>query len=319
MARCRGALARLRSGLAVVAAAAIGSLALGTAAAGEATRVPGTSVRLEPPPGFVAADRFPGFAHKESQSSIQVTVVPGPIAEVRKGLTKEGLAKNGMALVSQSVAKVNEQFGLLVHVRQTANDVTFAKWILVAGDEKATVLIVASTPAPAPEPIRTALTNALLGARWDPAAPVDLFEGLPFRLVPSGTLTETKRMGPMLLLTEPGKPGVGVERAVYVAGVSSGDAPDAPLAKFAAGRATQTAATKDLENVRGVASEVAGREAYELLADAKDARSSAPVLLYQVVVRDGTGYWIVQGIVAAERAAECLPLFRRITASITSP
>lgn len=56
--------------------------------------------------------------------------------------------------------------------------------------------------------------------------------------------------------------------------------------------------------------------AYEIVADAKDAKSSALLLLYQVVVPDGKGYWLVQGIVAAERADEWLPVFRRITESI---
>lgn len=311
--------ARRRLGLATLGIALAGSLGLGAASAGEAVRVRGTSVRLEPPPDFQVAERFPGFAHEASQSSIQVSVVPGPLAQTRKGMTKEGLAQRGMALVSQEAATVNEQSATLLHVRQEANGVEFEKWLVLAGDDRTTVLLVATTPAPAAEPLRAALRTALLGARWDPAAPTDLFDGLPFRLTPSGTLTDAKRTGDNVLLTEPDPPVQGVERAVYVAGVSLNPVEIPSLAAFARHRAAATASVKALGNVRGTAIEVAGLEAYELVADGKDTASSAPVLVYQVVIRDGKGYWLVQGVVAADRAAECLPLFRRITASIARP
>lgn len=308
---------RARRAAPVVALAT--ALGLGWVAAGDAVRVKGTSVRIAPPKGFVAADRFPGFAHEASRSSIQVTVVPGPLAETRKGMTKEGLSERGMTLLSQSAVSVNGQEASLLHVRQQASGVEFEKWLLIAGDEKATVLLVATTPAPAPEPLGTSLRAAILAARWDPASPIDLYEGLPFRLTPSGTLTDAQRMGHNLLLTEPGRPAKSVDRAVYVVGVSF-DRIDLPsLASFARARAAATAATKEVGNVRGTELSVADLEAYELVADAKDASTSAPVLLYQVVVRDGKGYWLVQGIVAAARATECLALFRRITASIQRP
>ena len=48
----------------------------------EAVRVKGTSVRLTPPEGFVTAERYPGFQNEELRASIQVTVLPGPVAEV---------------------------------------------------------------------------------------------------------------------------------------------------------------------------------------------------------------------------------------------
>ena len=56
-------------------------------------------------------------------------------------------------------------------------------------------------------------------------------------------------------------------------------------------------------------------DAFELEADAIDARSGAAMRLYQVIIPDETGYFIVQGLSRADRALELLPEFRAITAS----
>lgn len=59
-----------------------------------------------------------------------------------------------------------------------------------------------------------------------------------------------------------------------------------------------------------------GLKAWELLADAKDVKSGTPIRLYQVIAPDeGGGYFIVQGLVGMDRAAEILPELRRVTAS----
>jgi hypothetical protein len=55
-------------------------------------RVTGTSVALAPPPGFEPSSRFPGFERADLQSSVMVTEIPGPFAEVTSGLTAAALA-----------------------------------------------------------------------------------------------------------------------------------------------------------------------------------------------------------------------------------
>jgi hypothetical protein len=48
-----------------------------------------------------------------------------------------------------------------------------------------------------------------------------------------------------------------------------------------------------------------GLDAYELEADAADARSGTPVRLYQVITADEDGYFILQGVARADRATIC--------------
>jgi hypothetical protein len=119
------------------------------------------------------------------------------------------------------------------------------------------------------------------------------------------------------MLTEPGRKTTGTLGApLYIAGLSHSPVSIGDLATYSMVRAARTESLHDVENPRGRETKVAGLDAYELVADAKDAKSAAPLLLYQVLVPDGKGYWLVQGLVAAERAEEWLPLFRRITDSI---
>ncbi|MDQ2915319.1 MAG: hypothetical protein M3T56_19005, partial [Chloroflexota bacterium] len=55
--------------------------------------------------------------------------------------------------------------------------------------------------------------------------------------------------------------------------------------------------------------------AYELEAAAADARSGRAMRLYQVIIPDETGYFILQGLIRADRAGEIFPEFRALTES----
>lgn len=121
----------------------------------------------------------------------------------------------------------------------------------------------------------------------------------------------------MLLLTESGSPGTaGPGEPVYVIGSSISPSAIGDLKTFSEARARKTEQIKDLENLSGREITLGGLAAYELLADAKDVKSGTAMRLYQVIAPDGGGgYFIVQGLVGAEKAAAMLPEFRRVTES----
>ena len=54
-----------------------------------AESVPGTSVNLNPPSGFVKSERFPGFQNETNFSSIMVTEMDGPFAELIRGVPSD--------------------------------------------------------------------------------------------------------------------------------------------------------------------------------------------------------------------------------------
>ncbi len=285
-----------------------------------AQRVPGTRVRLAPPAGFEPAERFAGFQREELQAAIMVSVLPFPAAEMRRGMTREALAKQGMTLLATETVTVDGGETQLLRLSQAAGGASWLKWMVVLGDAETAVLVVAIFPAGAGEELDAAIKAAVLGATLDASGPVDLAEGLPFSLEPGAVLKLASRLGNMLLLTESGQPvAAGPHEAVLVVGCSFDVEPPADLRAFSEARVRQTVELTGIGNLRGRDLLVGGLPAHETLADAADEDSGIAMLLYQVVVPDERGYFLLQGLVSAERTAEVLPVFRAVTATFSLP
>lgn len=275
-------------------------------------RVVGTSVALAPPAGFEPSSRFPGFERADLQSAVMVTEIPGPVADVSRGMTAAGLASRGMTLISSTRQLVDGRQALLVKVSQPAGGMTVHKWMIVSGDTRSTVMIVGTFPKDHESEIGDAIKDSLLTARWDAAdAPPDHFEGLPFRISPTRSLKIAGRMSNMLLLTESGRIGPhGPAAAVFVVGTSLAPVDLADLKAFATRRAGQTEQLKGLRVSEQRSTAIANEAAYELVAEGTDIATGRLVTLYQVVLPDPQGYVLMQGMVASTRAATMVPEFR---------
>jgi len=291
-----------------------GCLLVPGAAAGERHRVPGTHVTIEPPAGFTPAAQFPGFLRADIGASVMVTELPGPVAEVREGMTKEGLAARGMVLLESQAVQVGGREGLLLHIRQEASGLEYRKWFLVAGDEGGTTLVVGTFPGKEAASLSAPVRQAVLSAAWDRQAKVDPFEGLLFRLEPTPKLKIANRMNNMVIFNEEGSLSpLGPGEPFYIAGnaVAKTDIPDLPA--FSRTRALQAANISLLRDAKGRSIRIDGLDAYELLAEATHRGSGIPIQFYQVIApTDGT-YFILQGFVETGRAAEFLAEFRHIT------
>ena len=116
------------------------------------------------------------------------------------------------------------------------------------------------------------------------------------------------------MFTESGTMGSASTEALYVVGHSIGQGHVGDLRTFSESRALQTTLIKAVRTFAGRRVQVDGLDAYELEADAIDARGETPMRLYQVVIADETrGYFIIQGLSRADRAGELLPEFKAIT------
>jgi hypothetical protein len=278
--------------------------------------IPGATVRLQPPPGFVPADRFPGFQWADAGSSIMVTEMPGPVGDVRAGMTKEGLASRGMTLRSLEVTRVAGREAILISVTQVASGVVVEKWMVLFGDESTTVMIVATFPHALASELRKPLRDAVLSAEWNPSRRVDRFEGLRFRLTETDRLKIANRMANMLLLTAGGVAGrLSPGDPFLVVGSSISEADIHDLERFARQRLARMVTIKDLTNIEGRQVIVDGATAYELTADARDEKADTALRVYQVVLLDGRYYYLFQGKVGAAKADEYLPEFRQVTKS----
>ena len=279
----------------------------------QAVRVTGTSVALAPPPGFVPSSRFPGFERADLQSSVMVTEIPGPVADVSRGMTAAHLATRGMTLISSARQFVDGREAVLLKVSQPAGGMTVHKWMIVLGDARATVMIVGMFPKEHEPQIGDAMKDSLLTARWGAAAaPPDHFEGLSFRISPTTSLKIAGRMSNMLMLTESGQMGPqGPTAALFVVGTSLAPVDLSDLKAFAVTRASQTKQLKSLRVSEHGATAIGNETGYELVAEGTDMATGRLVTLYQVVLPDPQGYVLMQGMVASTRAATMVPEFRK--------
>ena len=282
----------------------------------QAIRVPGTQVTLAPPDGFAIAQQYPGFERADVRASIMVTELPGPASRMMKGMTTQALASRGMTLISAQSAVVNRRPARLLHVRQKTSDADALKWMLIAGDDARTIMVVGTYSQDAAPGLGEAIQQSLLTTSWAPADTPDPFEGLPFGITPTPKLKLARRVSNMLMFTESGTAGSpGSTEGVFLVGHSIGKGQIKDLQSFSEARAKQTAQLTALRGFTGSAVQVDGLDAYELEVDATDVRSGRPMRLYQVMIPDATGYFIAQGLIRADRAAEMVPEFKAVTKS----
>jgi len=287
-------------------------------AAFQAARVPGSSVTLEPPAGFTASSRFAGFERADAQASIMVTEVPGPFASVTGGMNARGLATRGMTLISSTRREVDGRQGLLLQVSQAANGVEYLKWMLAVGDAKQTTMIVATFPRAAEADLSDSLRAAVLSTRWAQTSSPDPFEGLPFRITPSTSLKIAGRMNNLLVLSESGSmQPQGPNAALFIVGSSVSPVRIDDLATYAETRARQTKQMNDIRVSRQASVTIAGTVAHELIAEGTDTSTGRAVTLYQVLLPEGGGYVLMQGLVASPRATAMIPEFRRAAQSFS--
>jgi hypothetical protein len=234
-------------------------------------------------------------------------------------MNREGLASRGMTLLHSEPATIpGAAEGLLVHVHQQAGDVLFAKWMVVCGDESASVLVTATFPESLVETLEAPLRRAVLSTVLAREGPADAFEGLPFRVDPGPGLRIGSRMGNMLSLTPDGGSAPlapGAPRCFVGLSVAEADLTD--LRAFAEEHARRTVTLRGVQVLRGRPLRIDGLEAWELEADAKHAESGLPLRLYQVVLSEGRNYALIVGMVEASRAADYVPAFRHVAESFS--
>lgn len=291
-------------------------LLLLSAVPARADAVPGTAVTIVPPPGFVPSTRFPGFLHEATGASILVTEVPAPFASVARGFTDEqGLAAQGMMLVTQSDLTVDGRPARLLSYDQVVNGRRFAKWVLAVDRGAVTNLLVGSYPADRAAQSEAPVKESLLAARF--GKPLDPVEALSFTLAAAPPFEIARVAGQTVLLSPGGKFPVEDERApIMVAGLSASKDLDVPDKKaFAERRIEQTATVKDV--VRGETRPVtiASLDGFEVFAEARSKTAGVKLTIYQVILYDTAGYAVMQAVMPTAEKETYLPIFARIAGS----
>lgn len=183
----------------------------------EPIAIPGTTVSLQAPPGFVTATDFSGLIADHGQASLLVAELP-PEAAADVAALFTDLATARRAFATQGVEIAQLQFlqvqGAAVPVAigtQAAHGQTFNKWVALYPGTR-TVLITVQVPAGAahdPADLMASLQSVTLGA----PRPLEEKRGsLPFTAVPTAPFRIIDTLGGAAILMTAGERDVDPER-----------------------------------------------------------------------------------------------------------
>ena len=203
-----------------------------------------------------------------------------------------------------------------MQVTQSAYGTDYLKWIVILGDEKESVLIVATMPRRHENELSQKMKTSILTASWDRERKVSPTEGLNFTINETGELKIAKRITNSLAFTKSGIfPGKAVDDPLFLVAQSISKIEVADIEQFATSRISQTATVKDIQIEQSNKVTIDNLPGYEIVAKAKDIKSGEPVLIYQTMLFETQSFYIMQGLVSDKQRQLYLTVFKEMARS----
>ncbi len=292
------------------------------AKAAEPTAVPGTTVTMTPPEGFVAAADFAGFMDIEKQGSFLVSEMPGPALvqlsplfadenRAAKSFATKGITITGREEIETAAGETVP----LLHGTQAINGVVLDKWIALYGGEK-TVMITFQIPqenALEPQTMKAAFVSVSTGVA--PAID-DKLSALPFEIEAIEPFRIVDVLGGASVLMMAGDKDVdpqGLQPMVVVA-LSQANGDMSNLAAVAERSLRETAGFKAAEITAKEVTAFAGMDGLVLQGTYEDDGIKKNFVQY-IAVEDGRALRLV-GTVVVERADEVEDAIDEVAASV---
>lgn len=287
-------------------------LAAAVARADEPVPIRGTRVRLVVPDGFQVARDFPGIGREEDLTSVLVSELPLPLQASREQFTPERLLEQGVSVHRTVEVSVGRWKGLLIHATQRIAGVEFRKWLLLIGDETASVLITATTPLDLEAVYQKPLVETLRSVVWDPDRPLPSQGALRFRVREVAPLRIVSTSDNAVVLADPSRTAGPAVPPLVSVGSSRARVQISDLPAFARERLEQTPSIEKIELESQRACHLGQLPCHEITARAKDVQTGRAVEVTQLLATDGERYYLLQGIADAEEAASFAPLLGRV-------
>jgi hypothetical protein len=311
-------LLRLAYALAVVA------LSLAPASADELVFPPGSHLGLVPPTGLkpVAAVRgnpnIHGFEDAANDAAIGMLELPPQVyADLARATTADTLKKQGLTLEKREDLSLKDGTAVLFFGKQETEHANLRKWILLASMPDMTGLVTVEVPEAAGSPYPDESVHAALASvtRREKVPVEEQLGMLPYRLADLAGFRVIRVVGgTLVVLTDGPKDSMeAVEQPHIVVTVGGGGPEDTnSRANFSRNLLIGIPGFKDVRLTNSDLLRLNGQQTYELMADAKDAKTDAPVKLVQWVRFGGNGY--VQIIAAAPKDGwvQAFPRFRAV-------
>lgn len=281
---------------------------------------PQLGMAIEQPAGFERAQKFHGFQQRSSGASVMLTLIPGPFQEVTAEFTREGLASRGMRLRSSEPIRIQDKPGMLLNVAQSAEGQEYQKWIVVFGDRTGTRMATATFPVATASQLSAPLRSVVMRVSSREAVQPKEPEPLPFSIAVADGLVRAVGagvVGKLAAFNRDGKiPQSRVEDPLFVVGPSLAEVAVQDRRMFAEQRLRATASTR-IESIRLVNDvTIDGLPGYEFVAAGVDDRSGALLAVYQVMLfQPAGGYVLMTGLVGRSEATQYLLKFRAMARS----
>lgn len=264
--------------------------------------VKGTNINMIPPKDYIESANFKGFQNPNDQTSmIMIVEIPGPFNEISKGFNAEMLATQGMKLISKKETSINEFKGYIIDLEQDANGLTYAKNILIYGDDKSTTIINGVFLKNSKETeiiIKESINSAVI----DNEVKVNPREALDYALDENiGSLVFVNVIGNGFLFNRDGKtPTQSDDKATLITDKSYGKTKITNNKLFCVSRLKKYPNEYQIIDKKGVNEiEIDGLKGYQLYAKKLNAENE---LLYQVILFQEDGdYYIFIGTYLEEK------------------
>jgi len=284
---------------------------------GTRTKIQGTAVSLIPPQGFAPTTLFLGVHQPETNSSIQITELPAPLAATVESFTDPNkLSPTGMTLLSQKAVKVSGMDAVLLEISQTAFDTIFKKYMLLLGDAKQSVNIMATYPLRLEPTLAEPLRESLMTVEWDRTPAKQLAAQLSFGIVADPPFELAAKMGDNLVYTVEGAwPPADANAPVLFVSTAVSRAPITDLKVFSETRLFAAGNISEVQVTQSQFTEVDSLVGYTVMGNARDKESGASLFILQVLLFEQNQYYTIKGQVGLADRLLYEEAFKRAAAS----
>ena len=263
-------------------------------------------IGLVPPPGFTLSTKFPGFENPAASAAVVIAELPpAAYAEIEKGFTDEAFKARGMTVTLREPVTFKDGKGIMIAGPRVAEGAKRHEAMLLADLSGVTALVSIQMI----EASHATITDAVLRDSLRTLAVRDVPDSeklgvLPYRLgdLAGFRVVRTASNGTAILTQGPNDAVADVAQPFLLIGIAAGEAPK-PEDRDAFARRLFSASPgiKDIRITRAEPLRIGQQPGYEIVADAKDAKSGIDVTTVQWVRFGGSGH--LQMFAIARRAA----------------
>lgn len=256
----------------------------------------GTKISLIPPKGFETASKFLGLQEDESGSTIMIVDIPGPFAEISKGLTKDALLTQGVQAKEIENIKINNIPALFISGEQMAYGNLYVKYVLIIGTDKETIMINGVVPSELADEMGKEVKNSILTSYYDIDKKINPFEIVDYELdLTSSKLIYANKVSNGLIFTKDGLVPPKLTDKTYLIIAKSFSLVNIEDKKTFSINRLQELPVGNIEMQTIKELVINGMTGFEITAEGKGKKTEEHLKIYQAVLFTDDSYYIFYG------------------------